>query len=77
MEDLLEALRVQRHDFLNHLQVISGLLQLKKYDRAQEYIKQVAEQLGRAGAVAGPGSPDRDLPAVAETGPQYKITDDR
>jgi hypothetical protein len=33
-----ELLRKQRHDFLNHLQVIYGLLQLSKMERALEYI---------------------------------------
>lgn len=52
MGDLLEVLRVQRHDFLNHLQVILGYLQLKKFDRAQDYLKEVAEELVRAGVIA-------------------------
>jgi len=43
---------------MNHLQVISGLLQLKKYDRAGEYIKQVAEKLNRSGVLARLGSPE-------------------
>lgn len=42
LEDLLEVIQSQRHDFLNHLQVISGLLQLNKVDRAREYIDQVS-----------------------------------
>ncbi len=58
MDNLLEVLRIQRHDFLNQLQVISGLLQLKKYDQANEYIKQVAEKLGRAGVLARLGCPE-------------------
>lgn len=32
--EIISLLRWQRHDFLNHLQVISGYLQLKKNDRA-------------------------------------------
>ncbi len=44
MEDLLEVLRVQRHNFLNHLQVISGLLQLKKHDRIMDYIIQIGDE---------------------------------
>ena len=52
LEDLVDVLRVQRHDFLNHLQVISGFIQLKKYDRAGDYIKQVADELSRVGAIA-------------------------
>lgn len=51
MKDLLEVLRVQRHNFVNHLQVISGLLQLKKYDRALEYIRQVGEEYNQASLV--------------------------
>jgi len=38
---LLEANRHQRHDFLNHLQVVWGYLKLNKPDRAIEYIKEV------------------------------------
>lgn len=52
LEDLVDVLRVQRHDFLNHLQVISGFIQLKKYDRAGDYIKQVADELSQVGAIA-------------------------
>jgi hypothetical protein len=38
-EGASEILRKQRHDFLNHLQVIYGLLQLHKTERALEYIE--------------------------------------
>ncbi len=34
-------LRVQRHDFLNHLQVVYSLMEMKDYDEAMEYITQV------------------------------------
>ncbi|KAF1085611.1 hypothetical protein SPSYN_01754 [Sporotomaculum syntrophicum] len=39
---MLELLSIQRHDFLNHLQIISGLLQLKKEPEAREYIRTAA-----------------------------------
>jgi hypothetical protein len=42
---LLEIIQLQRHDFLNHLQVISGFQQLNKPDRIQEYIKQVSVEV--------------------------------
>ena len=57
MYELLEVMRVQRHDFMNHLQVISGLLQLKKNDRAADYIKQVAQEMSQEGALARIGVP--------------------
>ncbi|WP_018085758.1 Spo0B domain-containing protein [Desulfurispora thermophila] len=41
-EKMLELLSVLRHDFLNHLQVISGLLQLNKPERVMDYIKEVS-----------------------------------
>lgn len=37
-ERLFAAFRLQRHDFQNHLQVISSMIQLGKYDMALNYI---------------------------------------
>ncbi|MFZ5945946.1 MAG: Spo0B domain-containing protein [Bacillota bacterium] len=42
---LLDADRHQRHDFLNHLQVIWGYIKLKKDDKALEYIQDVTTYL--------------------------------
>jgi len=47
----LEIMSVQRHDFLNHLQVISGLVQLNKVDRVREYINQVSLEVERLSKV--------------------------
>lgn len=41
MNDLNIALRTQRHDFLNHLQVVYGLLEMEEYQEACRYIEQV------------------------------------
>lgn len=46
----MSLLRGQKHDFLNHLQVICGFLQLGKPERALAYTKDVVarmEKLGR------------------------------
>ncbi|OPX87931.1 MAG: Sporulation initiation phosphotransferase B [Pelotomaculum sp. PtaB.Bin104] len=48
LDNLLEIVQVQRHDFLNHLQVISGLLQLNKVERVREYISQVSMEIARS-----------------------------
>lgn len=45
LEKLLDAIQGERHDLLNHLQVISGLLQLNKVDRAVDYLKQVSNEV--------------------------------
>ena len=41
MTDLNTALRAQRHDFLNHLQVVYSLIEMGEYDEANQYIEQV------------------------------------
>lgn len=50
MTDLNKALRAQRHDFLNHLQVVYSLIEMAEYDEANRYITQVygdIQQLSR------------------------------
>lgn len=41
MTDLNHALRAQRHDFLNHLQVVYSLMEMEEFQEAQGYIQQV------------------------------------
>lgn len=43
------TLRTQRHDFLNHLQVVYSLIEMEEYEEANEYIEQV---YGRITAVS-------------------------
>ncbi|MBR3763433.1 MAG: Spo0B domain-containing protein [Clostridia bacterium] len=49
MANLNTTLRTQRHDFLNHLQVVYSLMEMQEYDEANEYIEQV---YGRITAVS-------------------------
>lgn len=49
--DILKVISVMRHDFLNHLQVISGYLQLGKSERAREYIQKVTRDLQKISKV--------------------------
>lgn len=41
LEDLNATLRAQRHDFMNHLQVVFGLIEMQDYAEAKEYIERV------------------------------------
>ncbi len=41
IESLNRALRSQRHDFLNHIQVIYGLVELEEYDELSSYLYKV------------------------------------
>lgn len=42
---LIRTLRSQKHDFLNHLQTIYGMVQLNKQDKVREYIKSLNNDL--------------------------------
>ena len=41
MEGLNNTLRAQRHDFLNHLQVVYSLMEMEEYKEADAYIEKV------------------------------------
>ena len=41
MDELNRALRAQRHDFLNHLQVVYSLIEMEEYQEAGDYIEKV------------------------------------
>lgn len=41
MEGLNNTLRAQRHDFLNHLQVVYSLMEMQEYDEAGAYIEKI------------------------------------
>ena len=57
LEDLNATLRAQRHDFMNHLQVVFGLVEMREYGEAQDYIERVygdIQLVGRALKTASP-----------------------
>jgi len=43
-EEMNEKLRMYKHDFMNHLQIIRGLIELEYSDKALEYLKMVAKE---------------------------------
>ena len=51
LEDLNGTLRKQRHDFMNHLQVVFSLLELKESDEAMQYVESVYGDIKRTGSV--------------------------
>lgn len=57
-EQNLRVLRCHRHDFLNHLQVILGYIQLGKVQPAEEYIKGINEELKGIRAISGLSIPE-------------------
>lgn len=49
LEELNGTLRSQRHDFMNHLQVVYSLLELEEHQAAGEYIEKVYEDVKKVG----------------------------
>lgn len=45
LEELNTTLRAQRHDYLNHFQVIYGLMELKEYGEANKYLDPVFKDI--------------------------------
>jgi sensor histidine kinase regulating citrate/malate metabolism len=45
LEELNTRLRAQRHDYLNHFQVIYGLMELGEYEEAKQYINPVFKDI--------------------------------
>lgn len=45
MQELVQDIRGQRHDFISHLQTVYGLLQLNKPENAQEYLTEVVREV--------------------------------
>ncbi|MFS0727294.1 sensor histidine kinase [Paenibacillus sp. 1P07SE] len=53
--DLLQmvtTIRGQRHDFINHVQVMYSLLKMKKHDQLSAYMEEVVEQIQTVSAMA-------------------------
>ncbi len=46
---LNDKLRMDRHDYLNHLQVVYGLMELEEYDEMNSYLKKVYKDLLKTG----------------------------
>lgn len=48
VNDLFATVKSQRHDFINHIQVLYGLMQLKKYEEAADYLSQLVGETRKA-----------------------------
>jgi two-component system, LytTR family, sensor histidine kinase AgrC len=57
MEELNRKLRSQRHDFLNHLQVVYSLMEMKEFDDASGYIEKVYGDIQSVSRVMRTGNP--------------------
>lgn len=56
LKELVEVLKYQRHDILNHMQVLLGYLKLGRYEQCEEYIKRFIDQTTRDSLVSALGN---------------------
>ncbi|GAB4263752.1 sensor histidine kinase [Thermincola ferriacetica] len=56
--EIIEILRLYRHDFLNHLQVITGFIQLNRPDNALNYINEVVDALKKQSLISNMEHPE-------------------
>ena len=49
LEELNSTLRAQRHDYLNHLQVVYGMMELEEYEELHHYLEPVYKDMLKTG----------------------------
>ena len=49
LEQLNSTLRAQRHDYLNHLQVVYGMMELEEYEELHQYLEPVYKDMLKIG----------------------------
>lgn len=57
MEDIMQNIRAQRHDFNNHVSTLYGLIFLNKLEEAKKYILDLAEDISFANKIIDVGHP--------------------
>lgn len=57
LENLNNTLRGQRHDFMNHLQVVYSLMEMEEYTDARDYIEKVFKDIQRINKVLKTANP--------------------
>ncbi len=53
VNDLLAAVQGQRHDFVNHVQVLHGLMQMKMYKETADYLNQLVQEARQVKEILG------------------------
>jgi len=67
LSELVRAIRVQRHDFVNHMQVVYALMKTGKFDKAIEYIADLSHDIQITGAMLSVDIPELSALLLAKT----------
>lgn len=57
LQEMIQVIKGQRHDFINHIQVIYGFLSMQEGDEARDYVKQLYQDVQISGDVLQLGIP--------------------
>lgn len=57
VESLNVKLRAQRHDFMNHLQVVYSLIEMEEFEEANRYINKVYNDIQKVGKILKTANP--------------------
>jgi two-component system, LytTR family, sensor histidine kinase AgrC len=57
VENLNRSLRAQRHDFMNHLQVVYSLMEMNEYTEATDYIDKVYKDIQKVSRILKTANP--------------------
>lgn len=57
MEEILQNIKAQRHDFNNHVSTLYGLIYLNKFEEAKKYILELAEDISINNKIVDVGHP--------------------
>ncbi len=55
--ELNDKLRMDRHDYLNHLQIVYGLMELEEYEEMNSYLRKVYKELLKTGKAVKTSKP--------------------
>ena len=64
---LNDKLRMDRHDYLNHMQVVYGLMELEEYDEMSSYLRKIYKEMLKTGKAIKTSKPAINALLAAKT----------
>lgn len=68
LQEMMQVIKGQRHDFINHIQVVYGLLNLNEIDKARNYISKLYKDVQVSGDILHLGIPELSALLLVKTG---------
>ena len=73
LEELNGTLRAQRHDYLNHLQIVYGMMELKEYEELEQYLAPVYKDMLKTGKALRTSKPAINALLKAKMGESERL----